>query len=165
MVFRLIPRQFIELTNRNHFSIQYNVVRRVRELNLLKATVDNGVLAKLEEQGLDLVTIERLLPLIDELGLLKLAGSNQQLIINLAAPLLVEPAPFLIPLLANAIAAGPVAFYGASAALIGLDAYLLAADVEIPFVGLSAGFYLGLLLVPLGGVLAVVGGALAGLKK
>lgn len=144
---------------------QYNVVRRVRELDLLKTTADNGVLSKLEEQGLNLVTIERLLPLIEELGLLKLAGSNQQLIVNLVAPLLVEPAPFLIPVLAGAIAAGPIAFYGASAALLGLDAYLFASEAELPFVGLSAGVTLGLLLVPLGAVLAVVGNALASLKK
>ncbi len=145
--------------------IQYNVIRRVRELDLLKATADNGLLSKLEEQGLDLVTIEKLLPLIEELGLLELAGSNQQLLVNLAAPLLVEPAPFLIPLLAGAIAAGPVAFYGASVAVLGLDAYLLSTNAELPFVGLSAGVTLGLVLVPLGAVLAVVGSALASLKK
>lgn len=147
------------------YIIQYNVIGRVRELNLLKTTADNGVLSKLEANGVDLVTIEQLLPLAEKLGLLSLAGSNQQLLINLAAPLLIEPAPFLIPLVAGALATGPTAFYGAAAACAGLEALLVVNDVEIPFVGLSAGVFAGLLLVPLTVVLAAAGTSLAGLKK
>ena len=41
---------------------QYNVIGRVREKELLKATVDAGILSKLEANGLDLATIEKLLP-------------------------------------------------------------------------------------------------------
>ena len=66
---------------------------------------------------------------------------------------------------AAALEIGPIAFFGGAAALAGADYALVANNVEIPFVGLSAGFYLGLLLVPLAGVLAVVGVALASLKK
>ena len=141
------------------------MVGRVRELNLLKATADEGILSKLEACGLDLETIEQLLPIAEDLGLLSLAGSNQQLLVNLVAPLLIEPAPYLLPLIASALATGPTAFYGASAGLVGLDYALFANNVEIPFVGLSAGLFGGLLLVPLSLVLAVAGTGLAGLKK
>jgi hypothetical protein len=144
---------------------QYNIIRRVRELDLLQTTVDSGLLSSLEAQGVDLVTIEKLLPIAEELGLLSVAANNQQLIVNLAAFFLVEGAPFLLPPIAGAVKVGPVAFYGASAALIGLDAFLLVNNVNIPFVGLSAGFYLGLLLIPLAGVSGIVGTTLAGLNK
>ena len=144
---------------------QYNIIRRVREHDLLQTTVDSGLLSSLEANGVDHVTIEKLLPLAEELGLLSVAANNQQLIVNLAAFFLVEGAPFLLPPIAGAVKVGPVAFYGASAALIGLDAFLLVNHVDIPFVGLSAGFYLGLLLIPLAGVSGVVGTTLAGLKK
>jgi Protein of unknown function (DUF1118) len=145
--------------------LQYNVLGRVRELNLLQSTVDNGILSKLEANGLDLATIEKLLPIAEDLGLLSLAGSNQQLLINLAAPLLIEPAPILIPVIAGALEKGPSAFFGAAAALIGLEVLLVTNDVEVPFVGLPAGVVLGLLVVPLSVVLAAVGVSLAGLKK
>ena len=137
----------------------------MRELDLLKATADNGVLSKLESQGVDLETIEKLLPLAEELGLLSLAGNNQQLLVNLVAPLLVEGAPLLLPVVAGAIGAGPSAFYFAAAAFGGLEAFLLANNVEVPLVGLPAGVLLGLLLVPLTGVSAGAGYLLAQAKK
>ena len=131
----------------------------------MKVTTDNGILSKLEAQGLDLDTIEDLLPVLEDLGLLSLVGKNQQLLINLVAPLLIEPAPLLIPVVAGAIGAGPSAFYAASAAFLGLDAFLFANDVEVPFVGLPAGAVAGLLLVPLGIISGAAGVALGSLKK
>jgi len=145
--------------------LQYNVVGRVRELNLLGTTADAGVLSKLEANGVDLATIEKLLPLAEELGLLSLAGSNQQLLVNLVAPLLIEPAPILIPVIAGALEVGPAAFFAAAAAFGGLEFFLLANDVEIPFVGLSAGVFLGLLLVPLAAISAAAGVALSNASK
>jgi Protein of unknown function (DUF1118) len=145
--------------------MQYNVVGRVREMNLLKTTVDAGILSKLEANGIDLVTIEKILPVVEDLGLLTLAGSNQQLLVNLAAPLLIEPAPLLIPLVAKMLEAGPSAFFGAAAATAALEGFLVVNDVEVPFVGLSAGVFAGLLLVPLTVVLGAAGAALAGAKK
>ncbi len=144
---------------------QYNVVQRVRELDLLQATIDNGILSKLEANGLDLATVEKLLPLAEELGLLSLAANNQQLLVNLVAPLLVEGAPILLPVVAGALEVGPAAFYGAAIALLGADAFLLVNNVEVPFLGLSAGVTLGLLLVPLALALGVAGTALGSLKK
>jgi Protein of unknown function (DUF1118) len=137
----------------------------VRELNLLKATTDSGILSKLEANGVDLVTIEKLLPAAEQAGLLSLAGNNQQLLVNLVAPLLIEPAPILIPVIAGALQAGPSAFYAAAAVFGGLEFLLVASDAEIPLLGLSAGVFLGLLLVPLTLISGVAGAALASAKK
>ena len=95
-------------------TLQYNVIGRVRELNLLKT--DSGLLSKLEANGVDLATLEKLLPAIESSGLLTLVGSSQQFVINLLAPLLVEPATILIPVLAGALSVGPAAFFGTAAA-------------------------------------------------
>ena len=146
-------------------TMQYNVIRRVRELDLLQATIDAGVLSKLEKNGLDLATLEKLLPLAEELGLLSLAANNQQLLVNLVAPLLVEGAPFLLPVVAGALEVGPPAFYLAAAGFGGIEAALIANEVEVPFVGLPAGVVLGLLLVPLTVASAGAGVALGSLKK
>lgn len=144
---------------------QYNVIGRVRELNLLKATVDAGVLSKLEANGVDLETIEKVLPLAEQFGLLSLAANNQQLLVNGVAPLLVEGAPLLLPVVAGALAVGPSAFYFAAATCGALEAYLVATDAQLPLVGLNAGVFLGLLLVPLGVISAGVGTALSNAKK
>jgi hypothetical protein len=144
---------------------QYNVIRRVRELDLLQATIDAGVLSKLEKNGLDLAKLEKLLPLAEEFGLLSLAANNQQLLINLVAPILVEGAPFLLPLVAGALEVGPPAFYLAAGGFAGLEYYLIANGVEVPFVGLPAGAVAGLLLVPLTIASAGAGVALGSLKK
>lgn len=132
---------------------------------MLKATADAGILSKLEAQGVDLETIEKLLPVAEELGLLSLAGNNQQLLVNLVAPLLIEPAPLLLPVVAGALGAGPQAFYLAAAAFAGADLALFANDVELPLVGLPAGPVLGLLLVPLAAVSAGAGYVLSQAKK
>eukprot|EP00566_Odontella_aurita_P018201 CAMPEP_0113570788 /NCGR_PEP_ID=MMETSP0015_2-20120614/25185_1 /TAXON_ID=2838 /ORGANISM="Odontella" /LENGTH=323 /DNA_ID=CAMNT_0000473651 /DNA_START=60 /DNA_END=1032 /DNA_ORIENTATION=+ /assembly_acc=CAM_ASM_000160 len=145
--------------------LQYNVIRRVRELDLLGQTAELGILSKLEKQGLDLATIESLLPQAEKLGLLSLVANNQQLLINLVAPLLVEPAPLLLPAIAGALDVGPSAFYLAAATLAGTEAFLLVNNVEVPFVGLSAGVLLGLLLVPLTVVTGGLGVALASAGK
>jgi len=144
---------------------KYNVVRRIRELDLLALTAEYGILSKLEKNGLDLATAESLLPKAEELGLLSLVGNNQQLLINLVAPLLVEPAPILLPVIAGALDVGAPAFFLAAAALAGAEGFLIVNDVEIPFIGLPAGALAGLLLLPLSVILGGVGVFFGGLKK
>lgn len=159
-------KQWVGTVNENSFlNRQYNVVQRVRELDLLKKTVDLGILAKLEKNGVDLKTLESLLPVAEEFGALSLVANNQQLLVNLVAPLLVEGAPFLLPVVAGALDVGPPAFFLAAAASLGLDALLIVNNVEVPFVGLSAGVLLGLLLVPLAVVSGGVGVALSSTSK
>lgn len=112
-----------------------------------------------------MATVEKLLPLAEELGLLSLAANNQQLLVNGVAPLLVEGAPFLLPVLAGALETGPSAFYLAAAASGGLEAFFIANDVTIPLIGLPASLVAGLLLVPLTAASALAGTALGSLKK
>jgi hypothetical protein len=137
----------------------------VRELGLLEKTAELGLLSKLEKQGLTLDKAEKLLPLLEDLGVLGLVANNQQLLINGVAPLAVEGAPLLLPLIAGALGVGAPAFYLAAAGAAGLDAFLFASGAEVPFLGLSAGAVAGLLLVPLSVVLVVVGGAVGNLKN
>lgn len=159
-------KTWMDETKDNSFvNRQYALLKRVRELDLLGKTVDGEVLSSLEAQGLDLVEIEKLLPVIEEAGLLSLVANNQQLLVNGIAPLAVEGAPIALPLVASALKTGPSAFYTAAGACIALEALLVGTNAELPFVGLSAGFYIGLLLLPLTGVFYIVGSSLASLKK
>lgn len=144
---------------------QYDVVRRVRELNLLGLTAEYGILSKLEKQGLDLATLESFLPAIEDLGLLSTVGSNQQLLINGVAPLAVEGAPLILPALAGALEIGAPAFFLAAAACAGAEGGLITNHVQIPFVGLPASVLAGLLLVPLTVVFGGAGVFFSGLKK
>ena len=145
--------------------MQYNVVRRVRELDLLGKTAELGILSKLEKNGVDLATLESVLPKLEELGALSLVANNQQLLINGVAPLLIEPAPLLLPAVAGALDVGPAAFFGLAAVLAGAEGYLVVNNVEVPFIGLPAGAVAGLLLVPLAGVAAAAGALLSSAKK
>ena len=142
-------------------------MRRVNELDLLTLTADEQILSKLEKNGVDLETIESLLPLVDDLGLTETAGNSQQLLINLVAPLLIEPARLLIPAIGSALDIGPLAFFAPAAAFAGLEAYLVATDAQLPLVGLNAGVLAGLLLISLslGFGSLVVGLSSAGSKK
>jgi len=144
---------------------QYNVIRRVRELNLLQKTADYEILTKLEKNGVDLETLESLLPTLESLGALSFVANNQQLLINLVAPIVVEGAPLLLPLAAGALEVGPPAFFLAAAVSASTEYYLVANDVEVPLIGLPAGVVLGLLLVPLTVVFGGLGAALGAAKK
>jgi hypothetical protein len=141
------------------------VIRRVRELELLQATIDTGLLSSLEKQGLDLAKLEELLPLLEKFGLLSIVANNQQLLVNLVAPLLVEGAPLLLPVVAGAVNVGPSAFYLGAAGIVGGEIALAVNNVDVPFIGLPAAGVLGLLLVPLAIASAGAGVALASLKK
>jgi hypothetical protein len=134
-------------------------------LDLVGATADNGILSKLEKNGLDLATIERLLPVIEEAGLLGVVANNQQLLVNGVAPLVVEGAPFLLPVVAGALEAGPSAFYLASFLALATEGYLVASGAELPLVGISAAPVAGRLLVPLAVATGAVGSVLGGLNK
>lgn len=158
-------KQWVGTVNENSFlNRQYNFLRRTRELDLLGKTAEAGILSKLEDSGLDLAKIEAALPLVEKLGVLGIVGNNQQLLINGLLPALVEGAPFLLPPIGLALEIGPLAFFFGGSIFAGLEYFLVSNNVQIPFVGLSAGFFLGLLLVPLAAVLGGAGVALTALK-
>ena len=70
---------------------------------------------------------------------------------------------FILPVVANALAIGPAAFFLGAAVTGGLELYLLANDVQI--LSLPAGVVGGLLLLPLTIILAGAGVTFNNLKK
>lgn len=130
---------------------QYNIVERIRELKLLKVTAESGLLEALEKKGLTLSGVEKLLPIIDDFGLLPLVSKNKELLLAVA-PLLIEPAPALLPLLASILRTPPSTFLYTGLALIAAGGYEVtdsALLIGAPLV------LLGLPLTVLGGVLGL----------
>eukprot|EP00587_Corethron_hystrix_P016758 CAMPEP_0113318862 /NCGR_PEP_ID=MMETSP0010_2-20120614/13273_1 /TAXON_ID=216773 ORGANISM="Corethron hystrix, Strain 308" /NCGR_SAMPLE_ID=MMETSP0010_2 /ASSEMBLY_ACC=CAM_ASM_000155 /LENGTH=206 /DNA_ID=CAMNT_0000176273 /DNA_START=45 /DNA_END=662 /DNA_ORIENTATION=+ /assembly_acc=CAM_ASM_000155 len=135
-------KTWVQTVNDNAFlTRQYNVLARVREKELLQQVVDSGILTKLEKNGVTLEKLEPLLPVAEELGLVGLVANNQQLLLNAGGFLAIEGAPLLLPILAGALEVGPPAFYLAAAGALAAEGGLIVNEVQIPFVGLSAGVF------------------------
>ena len=130
---------------------QYNIVERIRELKLLKVTAESGLLEALEKKGLTLSGVEKLLPIIDDFGLLPLVSKNKELLLAVA-PLLIEPAPALLPLLASIVRTPPSTFLYSGLALIGAGGYEVFDNALLLGAPL---ILLGLPLTVLGGVLGL----------
>jgi hypothetical protein len=128
----------------------YDIIARVRELKLLTATADAGLLEALEEKGLTLSQVEKLLPVIDSLGLLPLLVQNKDLVLS-AAPLLIEPAPALLPILVSIIKTPASSFTVPGGVLVALGAYESLDNVV-----------LGVLVALLGAPLLILGSILSG---
>ena len=131
----------------------YDPIDRVRALKLLTLTAESGLLEALEARGLTLSQVEKLLPLADSLGLLGLVKANKGLAVG-AAPLLIEPAPSLIPILVSVLKTSPATFTGAGVALAGAGAFEVTQSntlLAIPLV------LLGLPLLAVGSVLGSLG--------
>ena len=64
------------------------------------------MLEALEAQGLSLSQVEKLLPIVDDLGLLPLAVKNKDLVLSLA-PLIVDTAFLGLPLAAGVVGTSP----------------------------------------------------------
>lgn len=136
---------------------KYKPVQRIRQLQLLKLTAESGLIEALEEKGVTLSQIEKLLPLVDDLGLLPLVSKNKDAVVGLL-PLLIEPAPALLPLIVSAIKTPPSTFLAAGVALAGAGAFEATDNVLLgaPLI------LLGLPLIATGGVLNAVFGVLTG---
>eukprot|EP01038_Epipyxis_sp_PR26KG_P011687 gene11687-15649_t len=130
-------------------SRQYNIIERVRELKLLSLTADSGLLEALESKGLTLSTLEKLLPVADDLSVLPLANKNKDLLLSLA-PLIIEPAPLLIPVLVSIIK-DPSKLTGPGGLFIGLGGYELITDNGLLGIPL---LLLGLPLFTLGSIIS-----------
>ena len=130
---------------------KYNIIQRIRELRLLTATADSGLLEALEAKGLTLAQVERLLPLIDDFNLLPLLIKNKDLVLA-AAPLLIEPAPALLPVIAGVLKTSSAAFLVPGVVLLATGGYEAVLDNNALLGGVEA--FLGLPLVALGFVLS-----------
>jgi len=82
----------------------YQVFQEVQEKKILSATVEAGLLRSLDELGLGLGDVEKILPIIDDLGVIGLVRKNLPLAIIATGYLLIEPAPFLLPVLGSLLA-------------------------------------------------------------
>jgi len=129
---------------------KYNIIERLRQLKLLTVTAESGLLEALEEKGVTLSALEKLLPLADDLNLLPLLVSNRDLALNTLAPLAIEPASALLPLVVSILKTPPTTFLAAGLVLAGAGAYEVLDGVTLaaPLV------LLGLPLIALGGVLS-----------
>ena len=89
---------------------------------MLKITAKSGLLEALEKKGLTLSKVEKLLPLADDLGALSLLLKNKELLLS-AAPLIIEPAPALIPIAVNVLNTPPSTFSSLGYALLAAGAF------------------------------------------
>jgi hypothetical protein len=115
------------------------VIERVRELKLLKFTAESGLLEALEAKGLTLSKVEKLLPLVDNLGLLPLLVKNKNLVLSIA-PLAIEPATALLPILVGLLR-NPSSVLLPGAGLVALGGFATVSDsglIGIPLVLLGA---------------------------
>ena len=87
-------------------------------------TADSGLLQALEAKGVTLSQLEKLLPVVDNLGLLPLVSQKKDLLLSLA-PLLIEPAPLLLPLVASILTTPSTNFLVPGYALLAGSAYEL----------------------------------------
>uniref|UniRef100_A0A7S3NM98 Uncharacterized protein n=1 Tax=Aureoumbra lagunensis TaxID=44058 RepID=A0A7S3NM98_9STRA len=129
----------------------YPLLQEIQNKRLLSATCKADLLTTLEDLGLSLSDIEKILPAIEKAGLLSSASKNLPLAIILTGYLLVEPAPFLIPILGNLLKV-PSFIWGVTAlSAASLEALIVLSDsTEYS----SAGF----ILVPVALLSAILGG-------
>lgn len=127
-----------------------DLLLKIRKNQILKTTVESGLLDALEAQGLTLSQVEKLLPVIDELGLLPLAVKNKDLILSLA-PFIVDTAFLGLPLAANVVGTAPSTY-----STIGAVCFALAG-----YEGIAQGnTFLAVLLALLGTPAAILGSVL-----
>lgn len=131
---------------------KYDPITRIRQLKLLSLTAESGLLEALEAKGVTLSQIEKLLPLADDLGLLPLVSANKGLILSVL-PLLIEPAPLLLPIIVSVLKTDSTLFLNGGLALLAAGGYE----------GVLAGNQLlAVPLVLLGAPLAALGAVLSG---
>jgi hypothetical protein len=116
-------KTFVEKNNPDGLIVKkYDIITRTRELKLLTLLADSGLIEALEAKGLTLSTIEKLLPLADQLNLLPLLVKNKDLVLALA-PLIIEPAPLLLPIATKLVRTSPSTFLFPGLALEGFGLF------------------------------------------
>jgi len=129
----------------------YPLLQEVQKKKLLSATADAGLLGALEDLGLSLSDLEKLLPVIEKAGLLSLAAQNLDLALILTGYLLVEPAPALIPILGLLLKVPPPVYAATAIGAAGLESLIVLTDA-------SDYSLAGLVLVPVALLSAVLAG-------
>merc|ERR1712070_686992 len=149
--FRLKESFVPSVRSDNLLTSDYPALQRVSELKLLTLTAESGLIEALEAKGLKLSTLESLLPVAENLGLSSLI--QNPILVNLVAPLLIEPAPLLLPGLVSLINLPSVFWTLIGAAFLALDANGFIQDEELSVPLLLGGVvFLGLGALSSGGV-------------
>mmetsp|Transcript_7399 Transcript_7399/g.21893 ORF Transcript_7399/g.21893 Transcript_7399/m.21893 type:complete len:225 (+) Transcript_7399:108-782(+) len=110
----------------------YPVFQEVQEKKILSATAESGLLGALDGLGLTLSDVEKLLPAIDELGILGVAAKNLPLAIVATGYLLIEPAPFLLPVLGPLLSVPSGAYAAIAAATTAAEVWWVVLGHEAP---------------------------------
>jgi len=108
----------------------YPLLQEIQAKKLLSKTSEAGLLGALEDLGLSLSDIEKLLPAIEKSGLLSLAAKNLPLAVILTGYLLVEPAPFLIPILGALLKVPSPVYATAALGSAGAEAVITLANLD-----------------------------------
>ena len=140
----------------------YPVFQEVQEKRILSATVNSGLLQSLDNLGLGLGDVEKLLPFLDKFGLIGLVRKNLPLAIIATGYLLIEPAPFLLPVLGLLLSIPTAAWTAVAAVTTAAEVYLNA------FASFEDAGLVSLLLAPLlliAGVLSLVPTAIGAIKS
>ena len=139
----------------------YPVFQEVQEKKLLSGTVNSGLLRALDDLGLGLGDVEKLLPVIDKAGVLGLVRKNLPLAIIATGYILIEPAPFPLPVL-GALLAVPSGIWTAVAAITTAAEIYLTAFASFDDSGVVALLLAPLLLIA--GALSLVPAAIGAVK-
>lgn len=108
----------------------YALLQEIQRKKLLSKTSEAGLLGALEDLGLSLSDVEKLLPVIEKSGLLSLAAKNLPLAVILTGYLLIEPAPFLIPVLGVALKVPPPIYAAAALGAAGAESLIVGANLD-----------------------------------
>jgi len=144
---------------------EYNVLTRVRELEILQRTVDSGILSKLDNLGVTLEDLEAALPIADRLGIPALAAATPPFLLGGVVYLVVESAPIVLPVAGLVLGLGPAFFFVTGAGAIGAEGALAYSGLVLPVIDVPAWNIAGFFLVPLSAVLLGAGLFLGSFKK
>ena len=140
----------------------YPVFQEVQEKKLLSGTVNSGLLRALDDLGLGLGDVEKLLPVIDKAGVLGLVRKNLPLAIIATGYILIEPAPFLLPVLGALLGRARRGIWTAVAAVTTAAEIYLTAFASFDDSGVVALLLAPLLLIA--GALSLVPAAIGAVK-
>merc|ERR1740138_53362 len=92
----------------------YPLFQATQDKQLLSATADAGLLSSLTDLGYTLADVEKILPVLEQNGLLTLASKNLPFLLNVIGYLVVEPGQIAIPAIGTALKVPAIAFTAAA---------------------------------------------------
>jgi len=114
----------------------YPVFQELQQKKILSTTVESGLLEALEDLGLSLSDVEKLLIPVEESGLVGNAAKNLPLITILLGYLLIEPGSIAIPLVAQLLKIPTFLHAATFAAAAGAETFITVAEPDYGFAGL-----------------------------